>query len=60
MKILIVDDSRKSRLLVKLFLKEVASEVGEADGAVAGVEKSKTGEFDLIIHGYSNAANRRV
>jgi len=49
MKILIVDDSRSSRLIVKVCLQELASEVEEADGAEAAVEKFKTGQFDLVI-----------
>jgi CheY-like chemotaxis protein len=49
MKILIVDDSRSSRLMIKICLKELPSIIEEADGAEVAVEKFKTGQFDLVI-----------
>jgi len=49
MKILIVDDSRSSRLMVKSCLKELNPEVEEADGGEQAVEKFKTGGFDLVV-----------
>ncbi len=49
MKILIVDDSRSSRLMVKTCLKELECEIEEADGGEAAVEKFKAGHFDLVI-----------
>src|SRR5437870_4394773 len=49
MKILLVDDSRSSRLMVKTCLKELQSEIEEADGGEAAIEKFKAGRFDLVI-----------
>jgi CheY-like chemotaxis protein len=49
MKMLIVDDSRSSRLMIKICLKEIQGEFEGADGAEAAVEKYKTGQFDLVI-----------
>ena len=49
MKILIVDDSRSSRLMVKTCLKELAPEIEEADGGEAALEKFKATHFDLVI-----------
>src|SRR5216684_6178263 len=49
MKILIVDDSRSSRLMVKTCLNELQCEIEEADGGEAAIEKFKAGQFDLVI-----------
>jgi CheY-like chemotaxis protein/HPt (histidine-containing phosphotransfer) domain-containing protein len=49
MKILIVDDSRSSRLMVKTCLKEFQCEIDEADGGESALEKFKSGHFDLVI-----------
>jgi len=49
MKILIVDDSRASRLMVKTCLKELACETVEADGAEAAVNLFKEGGIDLVL-----------
>ena len=49
MKILIVDDSRSSRLMVKSCLKDLHCEIEEADGGEVAIEKFKTGAFDLVI-----------
>jgi CheY-like chemotaxis protein len=49
MKILIVDDSRSSRLMVKTCLNGIAGEIEEADGAETALDKYKAGRFDLVI-----------
>lgn len=49
MKVLIVDDSRASRLMVKTCLKELECETVEADGGEAAVNLFKEGGIDLVL-----------
>src|SRR5262245_60203307 len=49
MKILIVDDSRSSRLMVRIGLKEMDCVIEEADGAETALDNYMASEFELVI-----------
>lgn len=48
-KILIVEDSRSFRNILKLLLKSIDAKISEADNGKAGLKVASTEEFDLII-----------
>ena len=48
-KILLIDDSEDSRLLIKVFLKNTKIELDVAKDGVEGLEKFKTNEYDIIL-----------
>ncbi|MDC0253625.1 response regulator [Bacteriovoracales bacterium] len=48
-KILLVDDSEDSRLLIKIFLKNAKIELDVAMNGLEGLEKFKKNEYDIIL-----------
>ncbi|MHB8382358.1 MAG: hybrid sensor histidine kinase/response regulator [Candidatus Binataceae bacterium] len=47
--ILLADDSRDNRLLIRAFLKNTGHRVDEAENGAIAVAKIKTGEYDLVL-----------
>ena len=47
--ILLADDSRDNRLLIRAFLKDSGHRVDEAENGAIAVAKIKSGEYDLVL-----------
>jgi CheY-like chemotaxis protein len=49
LRVLLVDDSRDNRLLMQAYLKNIYSNVEEAENGAIAVDKVKSGKYDLVL-----------
>jgi len=49
LRILVVDDGRENRMLIKAFLKKTPHTIDEAENGKIGLDKFQSGEYDMVL-----------